>query len=144
MKILKNVKLAAMAALALTFTACSDDEEPSGSGQANVEVTDAPVDNAEVEGVFVTITDIKIDGQSAASFDGATTVDLLALQNGRTELLASKELNAGVYNNITFTLDLASDASGNHSWIICDDQFRQASIRNARTKHCRFSGFWIL
>lgn len=113
MKTLKTLKFAAVAALALTFTSCNNDDEVDGSGQASVEVTDAPIDNAEVQGVFVTITDIKIDGQSAASFDGKTTVDLLALQDGRTELLASEELNAGTYNNITFTLDLASDASGN-------------------------------
>ncbi|GAB5522379.1 MAG: hypothetical protein Roseis2KO_02510 [Roseivirga sp.] len=102
-----------MAALALTFSACSDDEGVEGSGEASVEITDAPIDNAEVQGVFVTITDVKINGQSASSFNGKTTVDLLALQNGRTELLAKEELNAGTYNNITFTLDLATDASGN-------------------------------
>lgn len=113
MKTLRTLKYAAVAALALTFSSCSDDDGVEGTGEASVEITDAPIDNAEVEGVFVTITDVKINGQSAASFTGKTTVDLMALQNGRTELLAREEMNAGTYNNVTFTLDLAADAQGN-------------------------------
>lgn len=113
MKTIRTLKLVLIATLVFTFSSCSDDEAADGSGQATVEVTDAPIDNAEVQGVFVTITDVKINGQSATSFNGKTTIDLLALQNGRTELLANEELNAGTYNNISFTIDLASDASGN-------------------------------
>ncbi|OEK02911.1 hypothetical protein BFP97_15875 [Roseivirga sp. 4D4] len=113
MKTLKTLKFALIGVLALTFSSCGNDDEVDGSGQASIEVTDAPIDNTEVQGVFVTITDVKINGQSASSFDGKTTVDLLALQNGRTEILANEELDAGTYNSITFTLDLATDASGN-------------------------------
>ena len=113
MKTLKTLKFAVVAALAFTFSSCDSDDGVEGTGEASVEITDAPIDNADVQAVFVTITDVKINGQSATSFGGSTTVDLLALQEGRTTLLANEELNAGTYNNITFTLDLETDASGN-------------------------------
>lgn len=115
MKTLKKLGYACLAILTLTFTlsSCSDDDEVSGTGSATFEVADAPIDNAEVNGVFVTITDVKINGETASSFTGATTVDLLALQEGRTEVLAEEDLDAGTYSNITFTIDLATDADGN-------------------------------
>jgi hypothetical protein len=83
------------------------------TGQASVKITDAPVDNAEVEGVFVTVTDVKIDGESFAGFEGKQTIDLMAYQNGNTVMLADGELEAKSYSQISLVLDYETDANGN-------------------------------
>ena len=99
-----------MLAIALVATSC--DNEVEGIGRTQIKITDGPIDNAEVEGVFVTITDVKIDGESAPSFSGPQTINLMALQNGRTELLVDEGFGATTYNSIEFQLDLVNDANG--------------------------------
>ena len=99
---------------AFTISACKDDEgTPTGNGNATIELTDAPIDNAQVEGVFVTVTDIKIDGKSFQGFSGPITLDFLAYQNGKTEVVGIGQLNAKSYNNLTLVLDMEKDANGN-------------------------------
>ena len=99
---------------AFSISACKDDEgTPAGSGEATIELTDAPIDNAQVEGVFVTVTDIKIDGRSFQGFSGPVTLNLLAYQNGKTEVVGIGQLSAKSYNNLTLVLDMEKDANGN-------------------------------
>ncbi|TDQ33082.1 DUF4382 domain-containing protein [Zeaxanthinibacter enoshimensis] len=105
--------------LALTFFAvsCSKDENDGGDAGAQsynttYKITDAPIDNANVEAVFVTITDVKVDGQSLEGFT-ATTVDLKALVDGRTETLGNLDMKAGTYSDIKLVLDFEKDVNGN-------------------------------
>lgn len=95
----------------LAFFSCSDQE--TGSGELSVEITDAPVDDAGVSAVFVTIADVKIDGQSFPGFTGKQTINLLAYQEGKTKLLGSSTLDARSYSNITLVLDTEMDENGN-------------------------------
>jgi hypothetical protein len=110
----KHLFLSVMSLMVIAFTACNKGD--SGLNEQNgilkIEITDAPVDDARVEGVFVTISDVKIDGKSLGGFS-KTTVDLKAYQDGRTLTLIEKELEARSYNTITLELDLESDANGN-------------------------------
>lgn len=115
-----NVNLSAFLMMAMTvfsLSACNDDSEneaaPAGSGEVTFEVTDAPIDNAEVRGVFVTVTDIKVEGESFEGFEGPQTINLLAFQNGKTELVGQGELTAKAYNNLSLVLDIDKDAAGN-------------------------------
>jgi hypothetical protein len=98
---------------ALCITVACDNADPMGSGEAEFEITDAPIDDANVEGVFVTVTDVKVNGNSIAGFSGKQTINLKAYQEGATKLLGNAELNAKTYNSITLVLDLDTDASGN-------------------------------
>lgn len=110
------VKLSMAFLVSSLFFACSDDgnETPTTTkGNASIEMTDAPIDDANIEGVFVTVTDVKVDGETFAGFSGKQTFDLMALQNGNTKVLGSEELDAQAYSNITFVLDYESDANGN-------------------------------
>jgi hypothetical protein len=75
-------------------------------------ITDAPIDNANVEAVFVTLADVKVDGKSLEGFS-KTTVNLSALVNGQTETLGSLDLAARTYSNIELILDYDTDAQGN-------------------------------
>ena len=92
----------------------NDTNSGGGSGTANTtfKVTDAPIDDASVTGAFVTISDIKLDGQSISGFT-KTTVNLLALQNGTTQSIGNFNLSSGTYSTVTFVLDFNTDASGN-------------------------------
>ena len=80
--------------------------------RAQIEITDAPIDEPNIEGVFVTVADIKIDGVSWTGFKGKTTFDLLAYQKGQTKLLGDGDLAADTYHEIILILDTDTDAHG--------------------------------
>jgi len=103
----------------LMTVSCSKDDEgnPDPDTQAETyattfKMTDAPIDNANVQAVFVTVSDVKVDGTSLEGFN-RTTFDLSALVNGKTETLGNLRLEAGSYSNIELELDYAMDAAGN-------------------------------
>src|SRR5690606_251189 len=95
------------------FTACQDDETQSvGEGQVNVKITDAPIDDAEIKGAYVTIAEVWVNGVKAEGFT-KKTIDLMAYQNGSTLSLISDTLAAGSYSDLSLVLDLETDQSGN-------------------------------
>jgi uncharacterized cupredoxin-like copper-binding protein len=100
----------------LFIVSCSEDDddnmEPSAETyNTTVEVTDAPIDNANVKGAFVTIANVKINGKALEGFQ-TTTVDLLALQNGTTKVLGEVALEAGTTSNIVVELTNEADDQG--------------------------------
>lgn len=98
------------------FVSCTDNNDDPGmdgeSYDTTFKVTDAPIDNANVEAVVVTIANVKVDGKALEGFT-ATTVNLAALVNGKTETLGNMDLQAGSYSNIEFELDFEKDVNGN-------------------------------
>lgn len=112
---LRSITAAAIILFSTTLASCSksDDNSGGGTGTANTtfKVTDAPIDDASVTGAFVTIADIKLNGQSVSGFT-KTTVNLLALQNGSTQSIGNFNLSTGTYGTLTFVLDFDTDASG--------------------------------
>jgi hypothetical protein len=94
------------------FAACDDSNEPSGTGEVEFEITDAPIDDANVKGVFVTVADIKVDGKSVSGFT-KQTIDLKAYQDGNTKFLGSTQMAAKSYSTITLVLDVKEDENGN-------------------------------
>lgn len=114
------LKLVALATVMIfTFAQCEEGvttTEPTDpqekSGQANFEITDAPIDDASVEGVFVTITAIKVDGETYDGFSGKQTINLTNYQEGNTKVLGMGELDAQSYSEITLVLDYEMDAMG--------------------------------
>jgi len=98
----------------IILTGCKKDDDNPGEGKTSttIKVTDAPIDDADVTGAFVTIADIQLDGQNVQGFS-KTTVDLHAYQNGATKSIGTFNLDSRTYNTITFVLDYDADASGN-------------------------------
>ncbi|WP_157975864.1 DUF4382 domain-containing protein [Lewinella sp. IMCC34191] len=90
----------------LTFSCKEDPATPSTEreGDFRVEMTDAPIDDAYVKAVVVTVADIKVDGESLEGFN-RSTVEVSALVNGETDLLYSGQLAAKNYNKIELVLD---------------------------------------
>jgi Domain of unknown function (DUF4382) len=126
MNVRRSWMIAMLAACAfLSFTRCDDDDNNNTAtekGQVQFEITDAPSDDANIKSVFVTIADIKVDGQSVSGFS-KQTVDLKAYQKGNTKVLGISELDAQSYNTITLVLDLdnSSDGSGPGSYVLTED-----------------------
>ena len=113
---MKNyLKISGLALIALVgMMSCSKNDDAAMEGESyntSFEVTDAPIDNADVEAVFVTITNVSVDGKSLEGFN-ATTVNLAALVNGKTEALGNLDLQAKSYSSIVFELDFDKDVNG--------------------------------
>jgi hypothetical protein len=112
MKNLKWMKGVLFVCAILTLGACNDDSEPTGKGEAEFEITDAPVDDANIKGVVVTVADVKVNGNSLQGFN-KQTIDLKAYFEGNTKVLGSGEFDARAYENLVLVLDLNNDANGN-------------------------------
>jgi hypothetical protein len=111
-----KMKIGMWSSLALTFliwllAACHKDE-PAGVGSAEIQMTDAPSDDASVKSVFVTVTEVQVDGKAISGFT-KQTIDLKAYQNGNVQSLGTTQLTSGTHSQITFVLDVDHDASGN-------------------------------
>lgn len=94
-------------------------EEPNTGEEANataVYLTDSPVDDANVEAVFITISEVKINGKAIEGFN-TTTIEISSLTKGRTELLGELDLEAGTTSDITLVLSetaASGDGPGNY------------------------------
>lgn len=116
----------------LILTGCSKEEVMSQRENASFYATDAPIDNAEVKAVFVTVADIRVDGKSIEGFQ-KTTLEVSALTEGKTQLLKNAELEADAISEITVVMDYDLDASGNSpgSYILKVDGTKEAIASNA-------------
>jgi len=113
-------------ALLFYFTSCDNKAEESGTGSMNLKITDAPIDDANIKGAYVTVAEVKVDGVTMEGFS-KQTIDLMAYQNGETKLLFnSDKIGAGAYNNIELVLDYESDQSGNGPgcYVLTDDNVK--------------------
>ncbi len=97
------------------FSQCTKDDPNPGegaTGQLQVEITDAPVDDANVKGVFVTVAELRVNGTKVEGFS-SQTIEISAYQNGVTEILANSEVRAQSYSEVTLVLDNEQDVNGN-------------------------------
>lgn len=110
--IVKWIKALAFGCAVVLLISCDDTNEPGGKGNVQFEITDAPSDDANVKNVFVTVTDIKVDGKSIGGVT-KTTIDLKAYTEGTTKVLAlASQFDARMYGNVSLVLDLNTDANG--------------------------------
>jgi hypothetical protein len=99
---------------AFLFTiACNDSDEVMGKGDVDFEITDAPSDDVNISGVFVTVADVRVNGQSIPGFTGRQTINLKSYQEGSTKLLGTAQLDAKSHSNLVLVLDLDKDENGN-------------------------------
>ncbi len=120
----KLILTAAIISTSMLFVQCSKDEDKGTGqkGQVSVKVTDAPSDDANIQGTFITIADVKIDGQSVEGFT-KQTIEVSAYQNGEAKLVMNQDVAAKTYNSITLVLDNETDASGDApgSYVLTND-----------------------
>jgi hypothetical protein len=78
----------------------------------SMSVTDAPIDDENVDGVYVTFTALRYqyndsnDSWQDVDLNGSRTINLLALQDGNYTVLDTTELPAGEIRHVRFVLDL--------------------------------------
>ena len=90
------------------FTQCKEDETLNQkAGTLTLKITDAASDDEDIQAIFITVADVKVDGKPIRNFD-PLTIELSSLRNGLSQVLASKELAAKEYGQISLIL-----ASGN-------------------------------
>ena len=89
------------------------DAGADATGRLRVLLTDAPLDDADVAGVYLTITGVTVDGETLPHLATRSTVDLAAYTAGRTvQYGTDQSIRAGVYAGLAVMLDLERDASG--------------------------------
>lgn len=116
------------------FFSCDDDDNTAATqGSLQLEITDGPSDDTEIQGVFVTVADIQLNGESWSGFSGKTTFDLMALQNGNTRVLGMSDLEAQAYKSITLVLDYSTDAQDNQPgcYVLDADNQKEAIASSA-------------
>jgi len=86
-------------------------DDSAKQGSLTFSMTDAPIDGSNVSAAFVTVTEIKVDGQTFSGFKGPKTVNVLALQNGNSLNLGNGNVAAGTYSKMELILDIENDAS---------------------------------
>ncbi|MBB4077623.1 hypothetical protein GGR28_000224 [Lewinella aquimaris] len=91
--------------LFLLLPSCEKEESSTeAKGEFSMEITDAPIDDASVKAVFVTVTDVRLDGNSVEGFN-QTTVELSSLTEGKTATLFTGQLDAKTYSSIDLVLE---------------------------------------
>ncbi len=105
------IGLTAAVMVLFAFSAC---DTSSGYGVMEVSITDSPLMDDDVQGVYITIEEIQYhttgdNWQTVNDFDGTEPFDLLALTRGDSRLLGELTLPAGEYTQIRFILGAPED-----------------------------------
>jgi len=136
MKMNKILVAAFAIVLTLTMVNCSKDDVTGPSGYASFSITDAPSDDSNIKGSFITVSDIKVDGISVKGFT-KQTIEISAYQNGNAKELFKDKVEVGSYNDVTLILDHEKDENGNEpgSYVLTNDnkKHKLAASSNAQT-----------
>ena len=112
-----RVKLISMLAILsafFLFSQCNDDDDDNGQPsqtQVQIEITDAAYDDPAIQGVYITISEIRINGELVGDFQ-TETINLTDFTNGETRVIANTTLAPQTYNSVTLTTSPSTDASG--------------------------------
>jgi hypothetical protein len=128
----------------LGFNACEESE--TGKGTINLAITDAPVDQENVSGVYITVTGIQYHTEAEGwltfeEFEGPQIFNLLDLTRGETDMLGSFELSGGKYTQIRFMLDAPEKGQGTPSNPGCYIEFTDGSTQPLFVPSGSESGF---
>lgn len=109
--------LITLIALFAAFTSCEEEGNLEQPGTVALSLTDAPIDDTSITGVYITITGIKYhkqnnEWQTFEEFEGPQTHNLLELQDSISVLLGNFEMEAGQYSQLRFMLDSAEKGQG--------------------------------
>lgn len=95
----------------ILFGSCSDgsdnqepmEEEKSPKGSLLLQITDSPLDDANVKAVFITIAALELDGQEFV-LDNPKTIEISALNHGKVETIFNIEVEAKNHTQLNLIL----------------------------------------
>ena len=126
MKIKNGLFIAVIVLFSTLFIQCSDDDNDSKqTGTLMVKLTDAPSDDANIQGTFITVSKVKIDGEPVEGFS-KQTIEISAYQQGDAKLLLNEDVEAKNYNSISLVFDYKTDESGNSPgcYVLTEDNMK--------------------
>jgi hypothetical protein len=104
------------------------------TGTVTLAITDAPVDNPDINGVWLTIGQVQYNlgsddsgWQSFGDFTGPQKINLLDYQNGLAFLLGSLQLPSGDYHQLRFLLDITDQSAAPPASPGCYVSFKDGS-----------------
>ena len=119
------------------FIQCSDDNDGTdeSTGTFAVKITDAPSDDANIQGTFVTVSEVKVDGQSVEGFS-KQTIEISAYQQGDAKLLINEAMEAETYGSVSLVLDYETDESGESPgcYVLTDDNAKHNLAAESQTQ----------
>jgi hypothetical protein len=105
---------------------CTKEDDGMGErGTLSLKITDAPSDDDQIKGIFITIAGIKVNGKPIRNFV-PQTIEISSYNNGKTKLILEKKLAAKQYRNITLVLDKEKNDRGDTpgNYVLTDDNMK--------------------
>ena len=112
MQITRRLTLLLM--MSIFVIGCTEEDkvevDSQSEGRLQVSITDAPVDDLNVEAVFITATAIELDNE-VYTFDAPKTIEISSLTEGKTDLLIDEKIDAKSYEKVSLILDYGDDGA---------------------------------
>jgi len=105
---------------------CTHDDDGMGErGILSLLITDAPSDDENIKGIFITIAGIKLNGKPVRNFK-PQTLEISSYNNGTTKLILDKELASKEYRHVTLVLDKEKSDNGEvpGNYVLTDDHIK--------------------
>lgn len=122
--------------LAFILCSCTDDSETNLiSGTLTLKITDAASDNDEIDKIFLTISDVKMNEKSVRGFE-PQTIDISSLIAGKTHLLLRKELPAKEKNQLTlvFSAEAVTGSNQPGCYVLTKDNIKHNLFKNSTSE----------
>jgi len=123
-----------MLGMGVTVSCSDEDGKDAKDGKVSIYITDAPIDDANVDAVVIAINEIEMKGPdgwvTVKEFDTPFSLNILDYQNGESYFVTEEFIEAGTYTEVRLKLDAnaenddSGDVSG--SYIKYKDGTKQA------------------
>jgi hypothetical protein len=136
MKTKTIVTMIAVFTAVFLLTRCTKDDSGLGErGMLTLLFTDAPSDDENIKGIFITVAGIKINGKIVRNF-APKTIEVSDLRDGKTEVLLKKELASKKYRQVTFLLDEEKDDTGETpgNYVLTKDNIKHNLFEGTKTR----------
>src|SRR5688572_23043193 len=93
-----------MLGIGMTFSCSDDDGRDAKDGKVSVYITDAPIDDANVDAVVIAINKIEMKGpdgwETVKEFETPFSINILDYQNGESYFVTEADIEAGTYTEV--------------------------------------------
>src|SRR5688572_22738333 len=98
-----------MLGIGLTLSCSDDDGKNAKDGKVSIYITDAPIDDANVDAVVIAINKIEMKGPdgwiTVKEFETPFSLNILDYQNGESYFITDEFIEAGTYTEVRLKLE---------------------------------------